>query len=330
MADDQYPSSDQVHAKTRRFEAEGMEEEAKVRDVFGDKEQRKHEQDRLNQEWEKIGQDKGGNLSEKDVWSNHVRRMRRMSATIKDTGKALRRAQHFEAAGLGTASALFSERAQTLAKKESNVPVVKGLARFNAWVVKGFKKLISFEKTRKVGERWMRAGGYEVTKLPSGEIVRVPTEGQKEKSEAKREALPKREKGGRTRVSTVGREREVALGSVSTEGMGFFKSLKGKSLPELQGMAEETLGGSSYRLVSTYDKKKFPMFHVLNGFVGQMKFTAGAFMDRGSGAKAEKGFGHSLKDQKFWTTLGLTYAHASAQGNEAMKKLTSNEVPPNV
>jgi hypothetical protein len=135
-----YPNSDEIEARERQFRAQRMEEEAKVRSKFGDQEERKHERERLAQEWEKMELDRLNGAPEREVWRNHLIRMYKMSQSIKDGDKSRRRASHFAAAGLRTAAQMFADRAAKLGKGLNSYSkkgaVLKELNTFNKWVKK--------------------------------------------------------------------------------------------------------------------------------------------------------------------------------------------------
>ena len=114
MANEGYPTLDQLRDKQRKFHASRLEEEAKLRSVYGTPEDREHERLRVEQEWDKIEHDKAKGLSEDDLWSRHLARMKSMAGSLMNAKKAERRARHFELAGLSTAAAYFQQRADEL------------------------------------------------------------------------------------------------------------------------------------------------------------------------------------------------------------------------
>ena len=137
---DGYPTENDMKDRERSFWAGRMEEEAQIRAKYGDPSEREHERLRVSQEWDKIEADKKKGLSDYDIWQNHVDRMKRMAESLKNAGKALRRARHFELAGLTTASKFFNARAQQLAGDDSEGQMdaqkdilVSNLTKFSEW-----------------------------------------------------------------------------------------------------------------------------------------------------------------------------------------------------
>jgi hypothetical protein len=175
--DNAYPTSDQIKANERRFHAGRMEDEAKIRTTYGTPEDREHERMRVNQEWDKIESDKVQNVGDDKVWRNHLGRMTKMALSLRCRNKCLRRAKHFEMAGLSTAAKIFTKQAERLAamsKKPMDVQkdiLIDNLEKFSEFVN-------SVEKyhPRNTWEVWTRRGGERVTKIPSGNIV--PYEGK--------------------------------------------------------------------------------------------------------------------------------------------------------
>lgn len=173
MANEGYPTNEQIQERDRKHTAVRMEEEAALRSVYGTPEEREHERMRVNQEWEKIEHDKAQGMSDAELWKRHLRRMRRMALSLKCPKKSARRAKHFELAGLNTAAKYFQQRAEMLNRElEKPLDVQKDLLIDN---LNQFTKYVGYlmEKweARRPGEIWTRPGGKRVVKLPDGTIV---------------------------------------------------------------------------------------------------------------------------------------------------------------
>lgn len=133
-----YPSDDAIERQGRVFQAKSMEDEAQLRSVFGNREQRKYEQGKVLQEWQRIKDDQNKGLSEDDVWANHLDRMSMVAESMKSAQQALRRASHLELEGLTSASGIFRDRASELQGKsvEKSLRMTDRLAIGGAWLTK--------------------------------------------------------------------------------------------------------------------------------------------------------------------------------------------------
>jgi len=173
MANDSYPTGDQIRERDRKHSASRMEEEAALRSVYGTPEEREHERMRVNQEWDKIESDKSQGMNDGELWSRHLRRMRRMALSLKCPKKSGRRAKHFELAGLSSAARYFQQRAEML-NRELDKPLdvqkdllIDNLHQFTKYV----NHLTEKWGARRPGEIWTRPGGQRVKKRPDGVIV---------------------------------------------------------------------------------------------------------------------------------------------------------------
>lgn len=135
-----YPSTDELKGRERSFWANRMDEEHSIRSQYGSPEEREHEKTRVAQEWDKMERDKNQGLKDHDIWGNHLGRMTRMAESIRDAGKAERRARHLELAGLATAAKIFYNRAQQLqggtsGKIDAQKDIlIDNLEKFSGWV----------------------------------------------------------------------------------------------------------------------------------------------------------------------------------------------------
>lgn len=209
MANAGYPTSEQIRDRERRHVAGRMEEEAALRTEYGTPEEREHERMRVNQEWDKLEHDKAQGMSDEELWRRHLRRMRKMALSLRDPKKAVRRAKHFELAGLTTAARYFQQRAEML-NRELDKPLdvqkdllIDNLQQFTQYV--GY--LTEKWQARRPGEIWTRPGGQRVTKRPDGTIVPYfgPKKGEDEKEEEE-------ERRSRDRVRKVPPKGSVSQG----------------------------------------------------------------------------------------------------------------------
>jgi len=213
MANDSYPTGEQLRDRDRKHVAGRMEEEAQLREAYGTPEERAKERLRVGQEWDKIEHDKAQGMNDSELWGRHLRRMRRMAASLKDPKKAARRATHFDLAGLSTAAKYFRHRAESLTH-EYKKPIdpqkdllIDNLQQFN----KSVALCVAKWGSRRPGEIWTRPGGQRVVKRPDGTIVPYfgpKKDGGKKKEEEKysrRGAVPKTKKKIRGKGDASGR-----------------------------------------------------------------------------------------------------------------------------
>jgi hypothetical protein len=252
MAQEGYPTHEQIRDRDRKQTASRMEEEAALRSVYGTPEEREHERMRVNQEWEKIEHDKAQGMSDSSLWNRHLRRMRRMALSLRDSKKASRRAKHFELAGLSTAAKYFQQRAQML-NRELGKPLdvqkdilVDNLNQFTKYVASLTEKWVA----RRPGEIWTRPGGQRVMKRPDGTIV--PYFGPKKGEEGEEEEEEKRSKGSSMKSpdkETAGRDRKKK--SLS-DALRLVRGKNGALVSKRFSKSEEVL----VRLVRAYLSKQ--------------------------------------------------------------------------
>jgi len=140
--------------------------------VYGTPEEREHERLRVSQEWEKIEHDKAKGIKDRQIWDNHIDRMKRMALSVKCPNKCERRSRHLELAGLTSASRMFQESAAALrGETEGPVDPQKDLLLDNLHKFTGFVCELEKYQSRRVGEIWTRDGGQRVTKRPDGIII---------------------------------------------------------------------------------------------------------------------------------------------------------------
>lgn len=215
MANQGYPTAEQIRDRDRRNNALRMEEEAQLRGVYGTPEEREHERMRVSQEWDKIEHDKAQGMNDAELWGRHLRRMRRMATSLKCPKKAARRARHFELAGLSTAAKYFQQRSEFLgqqAKKAIDPQtdiLIDNLNRFSDFVEKW--------ESRRPGEIWTRRGGQRVIKRPDGVIVPYfgPKEGEDKKEEEEEKTPTGKAKKGKPEVGGAGKERRTLMSVIS-------------------------------------------------------------------------------------------------------------------
>ena len=138
---DGYPSRDEIEHNRRTMAAKSMEDEAKIRSIYGDPATREREKSVVLGEWKRIQQDQQSGLSDDDVWANHLDRVNQIANAATNPRAAMCRAAHFELEGLTTAASVFNERAEVLTNKQSGIMTkgIKDIARLSiggAWLRK--------------------------------------------------------------------------------------------------------------------------------------------------------------------------------------------------
>lgn len=324
--DECYPTPDELKAQERKFRAGRMEEEAKLRGVYGSPEEREHERLRVNQEWDKIEQDKSQGSNDDQVWQNHLKRMTRMASSLSCPKKALRRAKHFEMAGLSTASSLFQKRAEMLAS-EGERPVspekdllIDNLQKFNEFVVD-----VEKYTKRAIWEVWAQPSGKRVTKIPSGNIVpfeggvvqqreqalsgRAPT-GAAPVPEKKAGEAPKERRAPPLANGSKLRFKKGKNGKLSS---GHFDKSLQQLVREVRGYLSAQKKSSKYVLVRdmTEDQRKMPDFRKYNSGIGQAETYAREYGDRGLGKK--EGSPEDKKEKKFLLGMSLVMRDSAAE-----------------
>ena len=111
---DPYPTKEEIERSSRIMTAKSMEDEAKVREIYGDPETRAKENALVLREWGRIKADQDKGLSDEDVWSNHLDRMNQIAHGCSDSKKTAQRAAHFELEGLTTAASMLRDRAKAI------------------------------------------------------------------------------------------------------------------------------------------------------------------------------------------------------------------------
>lgn len=328
---DSYPTSDQIREQERKFTAGRMEEEAKLRSVYGSPEDREHERLRVGQEWDKIDRDKAQGLNDDLVWRNHLDRMKRMARSLRDAGKATRRAKHFELAGLSTAAGLFQEMAEYLGRA-SKKPLdaqkdilISNLDKFNEFVAdlakhQAEQSAAEIEKLRprRVGEIWTRPGGARVTKLPNGNIVPYEGHARKEQEIKRQEKSPEKKGAAVPKKDTALAEddrfsADLGNGSRVRYRRGPDGSLINpiflKSEDELERAVREYLAHqqekTKYVLVRdmTEEQRKDVQFRKYNSGIGQAETYARAYGYHGLKQEARTRASHA--ERRFWLGMCL-------------------------
>jgi hypothetical protein len=314
--DDLYPTSEQIKAQERKFQASRMEEESQLRSVFGTPEEREHERMRVNQEWDKIDQDKAQNRNEDELWRNHVDRMTRMATSLRCPKKAARRAKHFEMAGLSTAAKLFNEKAERLAA-DSKKPLdpekdllISNLEKFNEFVAD-----VEKYQPRQVWEVWTQPSGKRVTKIPSGNIVpfeggvvqdrdrsisgKTPT-GAVTAPEKKKDSPAERRQAPPPSSNKFG-FKKGANGKLTSSH--FSKSLA-QLIKEVRAYLKTQRDKSKYVLVRDMkeEQRKRPDFRKYNSGIGQSETYAREYGEMGLG---EKDSPDNERDRKFLLGMSL-------------------------
>jgi len=312
---DSYPTADQLREQERRHHAGRMEEEAQLREQYGTPEDREHERVRVQQEWDKIEHDKSKGLSDGDIWGAHLSRMQRMAASMKDPDKCVRRAKHFELAGLSTASRLFADHAEGLhGRKKEPVNAQKdllidNLSSFNKFV--GYMSDIKKYVPRRVGEIWTREAGQRVTKRPDGVIVPYTPP----KRRGSRKADDSQKKGDKNKKSAVTSKDVDALrdaisleklsdGTMSSRYFGKTEKALSKLVRELLRKLDE----SSECLVAkdmSSDEKVNADYRKYNKGVCEAESSAKKFGKRG--LTKTGGDSNSASERKFWLSTALVF-----------------------
>ena len=329
---DSYPTSDQIREQERKFSAGRMEEEAKLRSVYGSPEEREHERLRVGQEWDKIDRDKAQGMNDDQVWHNHLDRMKRMARSLRESGKATRRAKHFELAGLSTAAGLFQGMADYLGRA-SKKPLdaqkdilISNLDKFNEFVVdlakhQSAQSEAEIEKLRprRVGEIWTRPGGARVVKLPNGNIVPFEGHARKEEDTKKQEKGPgkKGAAGPKKDGKTLAEDKRLSADLGNGSRVRYRKAVDGslinplflKSEDELEKAVREYLehqqGRTKYVLVRdmTEDQRKDVQFRKYNSGIGQAETYARAYGYHGLKQEAKTRSSHA--ERRFWLGMCL-------------------------
>ena len=99
-----YPSKDEIEHGKRTMAAKSMEDEAQIRQVYGDPQTREQEKGVVLREWERIKHDQDSGIPDDEVWKNHLDRMHQISNACTNPNRARLRAAHFELEGLTTAA----------------------------------------------------------------------------------------------------------------------------------------------------------------------------------------------------------------------------------
>jgi len=294
------PSSDERNVRARKFWAQQMEDEAQASQVFGDKDERRHERLRVQQEWEKMAHDKKEGLDDRSAWRGHCQRMFRMAHSIMDPQKALRRARHFEAEGLTTAANFFYNRAQKLSGREEKAmgqkeDVLKELQSFNtAAFVHGSleKQGLPLSKPHKYIKRvLLPGGGYKyVYEEPAG-------------TTARRAAPP-----------PTPAEREGGLKARPTGTVAGPHDKR--DYKELRGMVNSVKKRPAFYVAKANWQAAAPAKWLdLNRAVGQVEGQFKAFAERGGykghvkidpkGKKPPEEFGKRYAEKRFWLAQAM-------------------------
>jgi len=119
-----YPSKDEIDHNQRTMAAKSMEDEAQIRQIYGDPQTREQEKGVVLREWERIKHDQDSGLPDEDVWKNHLDRMQQIARACNNPRRAAIRAAHFELEGLTTAAGILRDQVEALS---GNVNMTKGL-----------------------------------------------------------------------------------------------------------------------------------------------------------------------------------------------------------
>lgn len=133
---DKFPSREDMEYEQRVMAAKSMEDEAKIREVYGDPSTRDHEKEFILREWERIKKDQESGLNDDDVWANHLDRVSQIANAMNNGKQAIIRAAHFELEGLTTAASMFRERAAQLGYK-SESPIKKSFSMMSRYAIGG-------------------------------------------------------------------------------------------------------------------------------------------------------------------------------------------------